>query len=216
MDRRERDCTDEEKIRAAFDAMKAGLWTALPAIIQSFDAEAMTVVAQPAIQGRVRSANGNISYVDMPLLQDVPVYFPSGGGFSLTFPVAEGDEALIAFSDRCIDAWWQSGGIQKPMELRVHDLSDGFAFVGIFSQPRKLSDISMSATQLRSTNGNTFAEIGASKIKLVADEVEIYGRNKTTIDAGGTGIVYQPDQIDTYTNNVPTFSHDPNPPKISS
>ena len=115
MDRRERSCTEEEAIRAAFDGMAAGLWTAMPAIVQSFDPAKMTLVAQPAIKGRVRGKDGTISFVEMPLLVDVPVLFPSGGGFSLTFPIAQGDEALIVFADRCIDAWWQSGGIQQPM-----------------------------------------------------------------------------------------------------
>ena len=168
MDRRERSCTEEEKIRLAFDAMKAGLWASMPAIIQSFNAAAMTVVAQPAIMGRVRDKAGKISYVNMPLLVDVPVHFPSGGGFSLTFPIAPGDEALIVFADRCIDAWWQNGGIQQPMELRMHDLSDGFAFVGFRSQPRVLGGISSDTTQLRSDDGETFVEVaggGIAKVK---------------------------------------------------
>lgn len=173
MDRRERSCTDEEKIRLAFDGMKAGFWSAMPAIIQSFNPAAMTVVAQPSIMGRVRGKDGKISYVNMPLLVDVPVHFPSGGGFSLTFPIAEGDEALIVFADRCIDSWWQSGGIQQPMELRMHDLSDGFAFVGVFSQPRVLGGISTGTTQLRSDDGETFVEVAGDGIVNVKAPTKI-------------------------------------------
>lgn len=56
--------------------------------------------------------------MDLPILPDVPVVFPGGGGFALTFPVAAGDECLVVFASRCIDAWWQSGGVGEPMEPR--------------------------------------------------------------------------------------------------
>ncbi|MFW8450019.1 Gp138 family membrane-puncturing spike protein, partial [Klebsiella pneumoniae] len=64
--------------------------------------------------------------VNLPLLVDVPVVFPRGGGCTLTFPVKPGDECLVIFADRCIDFWWQSGGIQEPVDERMHDLSDAF------------------------------------------------------------------------------------------
>ena len=69
----------------------------------------------------------------------MPVVFPGGGGFALTFPVAAGDECLVVFASRCIDAWWQSGGVGEPMEPRMHDLSDGFALIGVRSQPAHVS-----------------------------------------------------------------------------
>jgi hypothetical protein len=87
------------------------------------------------------------------------VCFPRGGGCTLTFPVAAGDEALIVFSSRCIDAWWQSGGVQVQAELRMHDLSDGFAILGPFSQATKIGGVSTSTTQLRSNDGSTFVDL---------------------------------------------------------
>jgi hypothetical protein len=68
--------------------------------------------------------------------------FPRGGGCTLTFPVKEGDECLVIFADRCIDFWWQSGGIQEPVDGRMHDLSDAFCIVGPQSQAKKISGIS--------------------------------------------------------------------------
>ena len=65
--------------------------------------------------------------------------FPGGGGWSITFPVSKGDEALVVFASRCIDDWWQSGGVGIQPDLRMHDLSDGFAIIGPRSQPRKLN-----------------------------------------------------------------------------
>lgn len=131
----------------------------MPGIVQSFSAGAITATVQLAIKGVVHTPDGNAQFVNMPLLVDVPVHFPRGGGCTLTFPVAKGDECLVVFAARCIDSWWQSGGVQAPAEHRVHDLSDGFAFVGFFSQATKISGISTTKAQLRSNDGSTYVEL---------------------------------------------------------
>lgn len=131
------------------------LRVALPGIIQSFDPDVVTAVVQPAIRYIERDNDGNKSTKDYPLLVDVPVVFPHGGGCTLTFPVKEGDECLVIFADRCIDFWWQSGGVQEPVDGRMHDLSDAFAIVGPQSQSKKISGISSSAVELRSDDGST-------------------------------------------------------------
>lgn len=159
MDQRERAGDGMEALRTAMDARQASMWTASVGIIQSFDDVAMTCVVQPSIQGRIAKPDGSAQFVAMPLLLDCPVYFPSGGGVTLTFPVKKGDEALVVFANRCIDAWWQQGGIQPPMEARMHDLSDGFAFVGVRSQPRRLAGVSTTKTQLRTDDGAAFYEL---------------------------------------------------------
>ena len=143
----------------ALDARQASIWTALVGIIESFDPVAMTCVVQPSIQGRVSSKEGVASYVNMPLLLHCPVVFPSGGGATLTFPVKKGDETLVVFANRCMDAWWQQGGIQPPMEARMHDLSDGCAFVGIRSQPKRLEGVSTTTVQLRADDGFSYIEL---------------------------------------------------------
>lgn len=153
MDTRERVRDDVEATRTALDGRQATIWTGIPGIVQSYDPEAQTAVIQPAIRGRVEAPDGGVKSVDMPLLLDVPVIFPSGGGMTFTFPINAGDECFVAFSCRCIDAWWQSGGVQEPLEARMHDLSDGFAIVGPRSQPRKLSGVSSTEAQIRNDAG---------------------------------------------------------------
>lgn len=151
----------ETAVRIALDGRQSVIWTALPCIVNSVDLVAMTLEAQPAIQGVVTNENGVEEFVNLPLLVDVPICFPNAGGFILTFPIASGDEVLIIIASRCIDSWWQSGSIQKPMEARMHDLSDGFAIPGPRSQPRVVSGISSTETQLRNIAGNTYLSLTA-------------------------------------------------------
>lgn len=137
------------------------LRVAMPGIIRSFDPDAVTAVVQPAIRYIERDNDGNKLTNDYPLLVDVPVVFPRGGGCTLTFPVRAGDECLVIFADRCIDFWWQSGGIQEPVDERMHDLSDAFCIVGPQSQAKKIGGISTTAAQLRTDDGAAFVEVAA-------------------------------------------------------
>ncbi|AVC42605.1 translation initiation factor IF-2 [Achromobacter xylosoxidans] len=170
MDSRERFSDPEEALRAAFRGMRSGVWTSLPGIVQGFDATAGTVSVQPAIQGVQQAADGGVAAVEYPLLVDVPVFFPRGGGCTLTFPISAGDECIVVFSARAIDAWWQSGQVQAPTEPRMHDMADGFALVGPFSQAKMIGNVSTVATQLRSDDGSTFFELNPAtkKIRIVA------------------------------------------------
>jgi hypothetical protein len=213
MDPRERYSSLEETIRAALDGRQVELWTAAPAIIQSFDPLSQTCTAYIATRVKLSATQfqaakfqfqpgmfienqDGTAWVTIPLLQDVPVVFPSGGGFTLTFPVAKEDEALVVFSSRCIDSWWSQGGIQNQNEYRLHDLSDGCAFVGIRSLPRMLTNLSTTSTQLRSDDGVTYIDVASGTITIKAGDVkvncttaEVTSSGKTTITASEVDLI---------------------------
>ncbi|HHD2887225.1 TPA: Gp138 family membrane-puncturing spike protein [Klebsiella pneumoniae] len=148
---------DAQLAQAIMSAMRVSM----PGIIQSFDPDAVTAVVQPAIKGAEKDESGAEVSVNLPLLVDVPVLFPRGGGCTLTFPVEAGDECLVIFADRCIDFWWQSGGVQEPVDGRMHDLSDAFCIVGPQSQAKKIGGISTTGAQLRTDDGSAFIEVAA-------------------------------------------------------
>jgi len=178
MDRREKVADGEELLRLAMEGHQSGLWTALPGIIASFNASALTCSVQPSISGEVRGKDGTVSTIKMPLLLDCPVVFPGGGGCTLTFPVSPGDECLVVFSSRCIDSWWQRGGVQGQAKKRMHDLSDGFVLPGCRSQPRKFT--AAGKTQLRTDNGSTLIEIEPGAVRIKAAQVTIEGNLNVT------------------------------------
>lgn len=169
MDRRERVANLDESFLAVQDGVQSRIWTALPAIVQSYDPIENTIVAQPSVQGQFRDTDGNWTNVNLPLLLDVPVHFAGGGRYTLTFPLALNDEVLVIFASRCIDAWWKYGGIQVQTALRMHSLSDGFAIPVVFSVPRVPENISTNSAVLRSNDGAISIEITDSNVmNLVA------------------------------------------------
>lgn len=159
LDRRARYGDREEEFRVAFEGLQSAIWTALPGEIVSVDFAAMTCVVQPTTQIRQLYPDGTYKIVTMPTLLDCPIVFASAGGYTLTLPMKAGDEVLVVFASRCIDNWWQKGHAQPPAEMRMHDLSDGFALPGVFSQPNVISGVSTTTAQLRSNDGQTYVEV---------------------------------------------------------
>ncbi|HHX0704379.1 TPA: Gp138 family membrane-puncturing spike protein [Klebsiella pneumoniae] len=176
---------DAQLAQAIMSAMRVSI----PGIIQSFDPDAVTAVVQPAIKGAEKDESGAEVSVNLPLLVDVPVLFPRGGGCTLTFPVKAGDECLVIFADRCIDFWWQSGGIQEPVDERMHDLSDAFCIVGPQSQAKKIGGISTTAAQLRTDDGSAFIEVAAG------NDVTVKTSGKLTASADGGTEITSPEII---------------------
>lgn len=174
MDRYERSADLDDAVRIALEGWQAGIFTCDVGIIESSNGHTCTLTI--ATQQQVQARDGTKTWVTLPQLVDVPLAFPSGGGFALTFPVQLGDECIVFFAQRCLDAWWQSGGVQQQAELRVHDISDGIAFVGIRSNPRRIAGVSQSAAQLRSDDGSTVVEVADGTITLKAPSI-------VTIDA---------------------------------
>ena len=144
----------------------------MPGIIQSFDAAAQTVTVQPALREKML-ADGDESWIDIPLLVDVPIVIPRAGGYALTLPIQAGDECLVVFGDMCMDGWWQSGGVQNQVECRRHDLSDGFAIIGVWSQPRVIPGYSTGSAQLRNDAGSAYVELAGDTINIVGGTVNI-------------------------------------------
>lgn len=157
--RQERTEDPSEALRLALAGWQSEIWTAMPGMLDSIDLVKNTCVVQPTIKGIFRQPDGSEQVVTLPLCLDVPLQFLGGGGFSATFPMKKDDEGLLVFASRCIDAWWQNGGIQPQAEIRMHNLSDGFFIPGFRSQPRKLVNISATSAQLRNDAGDTYVEV---------------------------------------------------------
>lgn len=173
----------ETSLRVILRGFQSELWTALPGIVDSYDPDTQTCSVQPAIKINLLQQDGSVNVVQMPLCLDVPVQFPGAGGFVFTFPVVAGDECLLVFANRCIDSWFQSGGVQTQAEFRMHDLSDGFAFMGFRSKPNVVENISTDSAQLRSLDGESYAEVkdGVVTLRVAAGdytEVNVNGVTK--------------------------------------
>lgn len=164
------------------DSIFSRMRVSIPGIISKFDADTQTAEVQIALREHVQQENMQYAWTEIPPLLDVPIVFPRGGGYALTFPVKKGDECLIVFSDMCIDSWFSMSGIQNQIEKRRHDLSDAIAIVGLSSQPRKLKDYSSKHVELRNEDRTEFIRMKPGVIDFVAPSVRVNGVNITRQD----------------------------------
>jgi phage baseplate assembly protein gpV len=179
----------------AFAGQQTGIWTALPGEIEAYDPSKQTASVKPCMQAEVTDESGATTFVKLPLLVDCPVIFPSGGGYTLTFPVKAGDECLVVFASRCIDGWWQSSGQAVPPEFRMHDLSDGFVLVGARSQPKLMPTApSTDGVELRNDARTAFVKIDdAANVQVSASgNIQAFAAGNLAASALGAASVSAP------------------------
>lgn len=143
-------------VKTGIESALMNVHTAVPGKIVSFDAALQTASVQPLVKRVFKENDGETETlvdVDLPVCINVPVHFPGGGGYHLTFPIAPGDECILIFAERAIDVWHQTGQSRKPNARRFHSLSDGMCLVGIDSIPNKITGFSDTDVELRNSAG---------------------------------------------------------------
>lgn len=182
-----------ENIKTGVNNRIKELHTSMPGIVQSFDAEKQTASVQPAIRRVFITRDGTdeiLTPSDLPVLINVPIQFPRGGGFSLTFPVKKGDECLLVFAERSIDAWHKFGGVKDPAARRFHSLSDATAFVGLSSIPNKVPNYDSSNTQLKKDDGSAVISLNSdSSIDITSDDDVSVDCTNATVTTSGSATV---------------------------
>ena len=178
-------------IKEGIDNRLKDLHTALPGIIKSFDASTQLASVQPCIKRVFKTRDAGVEFTtpaDLPLLINVPIQFPRGGGFSLTMPIKPEDECLLIFSERSIDFWHEKGGTQLPGARRFHDLSDAIALVGLSSKPNKIPNYNPDSMELKADDGSVSVKWNADgTINVTANSEVIVTAPLSTVN--GNAIV---------------------------
>lgn len=110
---------------AVDDAIRARLrdvWTMLPGRVVSFTAAGSTAVVQPFPADYVAGV-----IEPLPVLYDVRVVWPQGGGGSITWPLIAGDTVMLVFAARSLDRYRVDTAEGDPQSIRTQDLSDAIA-----------------------------------------------------------------------------------------
>lgn len=157
----------DELLTLALDQRQRELHTAMPGRVESYDAATQTCDVLPQLKLQRPDGDGGFRACDLPVLPSIPVCFPRGGGFFLSFPLQKGDFVLVVFSERSLSNWRQKGEASSPGDTRMHSLAGAVAIPGVYPSGDALDDADGTNVVL-GKDGSTAAkiEITPSLVKL--------------------------------------------------
>lgn len=118
----------EEVLRAAIGDRLSAVRTAFVAEVKAWDAATQTASVRPVVRRRVPIPGGDPAIVREAELRRVPVVYPGGAGFTVSFPLAAGDYVLCVCAERSHDEWRATRAPDvTPQDARRHDAADAFA-----------------------------------------------------------------------------------------
>lgn len=153
---------------SGIEAVLQNLWTAMPGIVQSYDAAKQRVNVQVAVKTTSVGEDGELRQEVVGVLNAVPVVHLGGSGFRSYFPPARGDTCLLVICSRSIDTFLNQGGVVDSFFLHRHDLSDAVALVGLRDFAHPLKNAPTDHASIGHDEGATI-EFRQTKIKVGGD-----------------------------------------------
>lgn len=118
----------------------------------------------------------------LPEFIEVPPIIIQGGGSYIAEPITVGDYCLVLISERCYDAWYAGSDFVSPLEMRMHDYSDGFALCGVNPQASAISIPKVRRLMKADTDhmGSMYltGDLEQSGGKTLLEECEVLGQLK--------------------------------------
>lgn len=166
-------------LKQAFRNMMKEVHTSLPGTVISFDPDAQTASIQLGIKRVYVFDDPSVTPEDQTIssLINVPILFQRGGGFTISFPIAPGDECMVWFVERSFDLWKRTGQVSLPGANRMHSYSDAVATVGFSSDVNLIDQFNTTDLVIKSDDGNTTVTLAAS------GEVSIVSPNTINLSA---------------------------------
>ena len=148
--------------------------TLMPGKIRSYDAATQRAVVVPSL--RLLLTDGTAR--ERQEIANVPVVHPSGGGFSIHFPVSSGDDVLLLFCQRGITDWKGKqgrgeSGMSDPDPSVFFSTRDAIALAGFI--PNGVTFDDDDELVIQRNDGSAKIRIGDGTIDLDATTVRVNG-----------------------------------------
>ena len=134
----------------------------------SYNNSTQTADVRPMVKRQVPTDDetGRIAE-ELPVIPTVPVIFPNGGDFFISFPLAVGDTGLLVFSERSIQSWRQTGDVSDPGDVCMHDIESAVFIPGLRTAKDPISGTSGS--------NMVIAKEGGLAITVTASQMQVGG-----------------------------------------
>lgn len=201
-----------EVLKAAIGQRLVDLHVSMPGRVEKYNLAEQKADIKPLLKRPLLTEDGTeLEAESLPVLPDVPIVFPRGGGggtgeFFISWPLAAGDLVHLVFCERSMDIWLSSkdGAEADPVDFRMHDLSDAVAYPGLYPFKKALKDADAAnmvlghddgGMQLHITDADVaeFRKGGSADVSMtIAETLEAFWTNtvKVWLEAHthGTGV----------------------------
>ncbi|MCK5603276.1 hypothetical protein KAR91_15440 [Candidatus Pacearchaeota archaeon] len=117
-----------EVLQNAIRAEMLEIHTMLPAKVEKYDPDKQKASVSPLLKKKY--VDGEI--VQLPVINDIPVQWLSGGDAFIHMPLKVGDIGMVIFAERSLDKWLSGdGSAVVPDDPRHHNLTDAVFIPGI-------------------------------------------------------------------------------------
>lgn len=163
----------------------------LPAIVMSYDRVRNVATVRPLIQ--MLKTNGVT--VQRASIASVPVLALGGGGYNITFPLANGDLGWIEASDRDISLFLQSMKSAPPSDFLIHRFAHGHFVPDAFRQYTFDSADDASSMVIQNYAGNVKICLDPAAIRVIAPTVNITAADAINATSGASSMQLTPAQF---------------------
>ena len=163
-------------LRFALEQHLKSVNTCLPGHIVKYDAATRRASVRSALD--ILTTDGEL--LPAPQIENVPVVFTSGGGWTFGFPLAEGDPVLLVFAQRGLSGFKRDHDRSSPDVDSLFSIRDAIAIPGF--GPTSITPGSTDGVTLQDEGGDNL-------IALEPDGIRIKTRGTVRIEAAGVEII---------------------------
>lgn len=163
--------TDAGVLGFIINKFLVGLEKVAPARVVSYDRTTNRAVVQ-ILQYGITSDGEKIARQQ---INNIPVLMLSGGGFTFSFPIKEGNTGWILSADRDISTYKQNPDMFTPATYQIHKYKDGFFIPDLVNTDFTISEDDTNAVILTSTDGATRVGVKTGVVTITAPSIVING-----------------------------------------
>jgi hypothetical protein len=144
------------------------VFTALPGTVHAYHAATQTADIKLGVKRVTEDLDTDKRDAeDYPIVPDVPICFPRGGGFSVVFPIAVGDGVLVVCLAQSHAEFRETGQTSTPRDMRRLHLAHSVAIPFEMRVARELSQMPNESAVCIGTDGaDAQIQVSATDIKL--------------------------------------------------
>lgn len=139
-------------IRQTIERQLSQIHIAMPGRVRSYDATEQTADIELGFM-RIDHADGQREVESYPILPAVPVQFPRGGGYALSYPLKKDDPVMVVFNDHPLEQWRAKGAVTDPGDTRRNSLAGAVCIPGIGPNGEALASASDTDMRVGKDNG---------------------------------------------------------------